>query len=418
MLVFVPWSSMTSLLSSFLIEPVFRQARRFSSATPKPSPQGTERSAEATLSHVNDSGQNGCAQSTEQQQNERAITDAQSSTTRRFGEAAFHRFVPPLSSEPPPTSPPLNEFHASELSTATNDDDMAIPPHANSLNGMRAGRTSTPRDIPHAAMSLREESPSTTSSLPADDGMRLLRHKIHSIRELHASQEEKARRMHDLMTEEWQASQAILRPQSPASMISQERTFRPSSPPSTITTPTSPSSTLSLPIDPQNPYNIQPEDLQPSYRPRNESDSPQDDSHDGSPLDPPEPILGCKHYKRNVKIQCHGCKEWHPCRHCHDASVSSHHLNRRATENMLCMLCWAPQPASQCCRECGERAAWYYCDICKLWDDAASKRIYHCAECGICRRGEGLGKDFIHCKVFTAPCHLCNDIARSADLKK
>ena len=37
---------------------------------------------------------------------------------------------------------------------------------------------------------------------------------------------------------------------------------------------------------------------------------------------------------------------------------------------------------------------------CKLWDDDPHKSIYHCNDCGICRIGKGLGKDFFHCKVF------------------
>ena len=74
-------------------------------------------------------------------------------------------------------------------------------------------------------------------------------------------------------------------------------------------------------------------------------------------------------------------------------------LNRRETKNMLCMLCGCAQPASEECALCSERGAWYYCDVCKLWDDDPEKSIYHCNDCGICRVGKGLGKDFFHCKV-------------------
>jgi hypothetical protein len=138
--------------------------------------------------------------------------------------------------------------------------------------------------------------------------------------------------------------------------------------------------------------------LLPSYRP-NPPPSPSEESPKDEPTTPPELEFGCEHYKRNVKVQCYDCKTWHPCRHCHDAAQTTHALNRQATENMLCMACKTPQPAAQDCKECGMRAAWYYCDICKLWDDDAVKRIYHCVDCGICRRGEGIGKDFTHCKV-------------------
>lgn len=243
------------------------------------------------------------------------------------------------------------------------------------------------------------------------------------IRSLQAPQDEKARLVHNLMTERWLAAQVegqgALRPQSPASNVEQDShrpAFVASSPLSNMTLPTSPSSIASLPTamatamlapfpDPNNPFNVHPEDLQPNYRPLPDSQEVQEVALEGSHTEEElaalmEPVLGCKHYKRNVKIQCFDCKEWHACRHCHDAvNAQTHLLNRRKTENMLCMLCWTPQPAGQYCRDCGQHAAWYYCDICKLWDDDASKRIYHCEDCGICRRGEGLGKDFVHCKV-------------------
>lgn len=74
-------------------------------------------------------------------------------------------------------------------------------------------------------------------------------------------------------------------------------------------------------------------------------------------------------------------------------------LNRRETKNMLCMLCGCAQAASEECALCSVRGAWYYCDVCKLWDDDPQKSIYHCNDCGICRVGQGLGKDFFHCKA-------------------
>jgi hypothetical protein len=70
------------------------------------------------------------------------------------------------------------------------------------------------------------------------------------------------------------------------------------------------------------------------------------------------------------------------------------------------MLCLTLQPAAQDCNNCGERVARYYCDKCKLWDDDPKKAIYHCDDCGICRQGNGLGKDFFHCKK----CNICLNI--------
>jgi hypothetical protein len=79
---------------------------------------------------------------------------------------------------------------------------------------------------------------------------------------------------------------------------------------------------------------------------------------------------------------------------------------------MLCMLCGCPQRASDVCVKCGETAARYYCNICKLWDDKPTKSIYHCADCGICRRGRGIGKDVFHCKVNYPPLHYYDVAAK------
>lgn len=248
-------------------------------------------------------------------------------------------------------------------------------------------------------------------SLPADDGMGWLRKKIHAIRDLDLNNNEKAHMIHELMTENYNSSRILpqLSPSLLAPMLSspglndpassRAREMRQLSDP----TPTSPTFTASIPQ-----YEIQlsltPGDLQPTYVPKVEPESPAaetvdaaDDDADTEEYD--EAILGCQHYHRNVKLQCHTCKKWYTCRFCHDA-VEDHPLIRRDTENMLCMLCGHAQPAAQNCRQCEEQTAQYYCDICKLWDNDSKKSIYHCYDCGICRIGQGLGKDFFHCKVI------------------
>ncbi|KAK9427762.1 hypothetical protein V1505DRAFT_253550 [Lipomyces doorenjongii] len=116
-------------------------------------------------------------------------------------------------------------------------------------------------------------------------------------------------------------------------------------------------------------------------------------------------IRGCAHYQRGVKLQCSVCDQWHPCRFCHD-DVEDHQLIRSETKNMLCTYCFLPQSAAQDCRGCGRRVAKYFCEKCKLWDDDPDKSIYHCNDCGICRIGEGLGKDFFHCKT----CNVCMSV--------
>ncbi|KAF2210421.1 hypothetical protein CERZMDRAFT_15489, partial [Cercospora zeae-maydis SCOH1-5] len=168
-----------------------------------------------------------------------------------------------------------------------------------------------------------------------------------------------------------------------------------------------------LPIDPNNPYNLRPGDLDLVYTPLPKAPRDIEGDDDEAVVDDDEPELGCMHYKRNVKVQCFDCQRWFPCRHCHDQSKDlpfPHALNRHKTQNMLCMLCQTPQPAAHECANCGNYAAWYFCPKCKLWDNDTNKRIYHCDDCGICRVGEGLGKDFVHCKR----CNVCISISTSA----
>ncbi|KAJ3035622.1 hypothetical protein HDV00_003608 [Rhizophlyctis rosea] len=119
-------------------------------------------------------------------------------------------------------------------------------------------------------------------------------------------------------------------------------------------------------------------------------------------------ILGCKHYQRAAKLQAHCCGKWDTCRFCHD-EVSDHNIIRNMITTMMCMYCGTVQPASQDCTNdsCRKRVARYYCKECKLWDSDPRKNIYHCADCGICRIGKGLGVDYFHCKK----CNVCMAIS-------
>lgn len=243
--------------------------------------------------------------------------------------------------------------------------------------------------------------------LPEDDGMGALRRRIHAIRDLGRTNTEQARMIHDLMTEKYNSSQAFsgshLSPiSSPApSFRTPERLHTPNrwsgqsfGQPSVSSASTATSELQDV------SYNLTAEDLKPTFHPRFETELRVEDAEGADAEEFEGPFLGCSHYKRNVKLQCFDCKKWYTCRFCHD-EVETHHLNRPKTENMLCMLCSHAQPAAQYCQRCGETAAQYYCATCKLWDNDASKSIYHCNDCGICRIGKGIGKDFFHCKVNT-----------------
>ncbi|KAJ6029019.1 hypothetical protein N7444_012006 [Penicillium canescens] len=241
------------------------------------------------------------------------------------------------------------------------------------------------------------------SSLPADDGMGVLRSKIIAVRNLELTNVQKARKVHDLMTESYNSSREPLK-------ISSTRLLSPPSSPAGSRLPTSPktmSRSDTSELDQANPdsiaryessFNLKPEDLQPTFVPKTEPEPHEcemgDEDSDTEEL--AEDTLGCVHYHRNVKLECHTCKKWYTCRFCHD-EVEDHALIRRDTQHMLCMLCGHPQPAAQDCRKCGKQTAQYYCEICKLWDNDSKKSIYHCNDCGICRIGQGLGKDFFHC---------------------
>ena len=238
-------------------------------------------------------------------------------------------------------------------------------------------------------------------SLPADDGNSYMRKKILAIQGSSISSNEKAMLIHQIMTENYTLSQTNLlatrhlRALSPSSLVSQESIDDPM----LITPPTS-----SHVTDQANPFHLSPGDLKTTYYSKPENFSETGGLINSGSLDSldEQPALGCQHYKRNVKLQCSTCEKWYTCRFCHD-EAEDHSLNRRATKNMLCMLCGHAQAASGECQRCGEPSARYYCDVCKLWDDDPQKSIYHCDDCGICRVGQGLGKDFFHCVVWICP---------------
>lgn len=239
--------------------------------------------------------------------------------------------------------------------------------------------------------------------LPEDDGMGLLRKKIGAIWGGSGTSQEKAQLIHQLMMERYRV--AKLQADNEADLPTQNATAdgKLVTASMLIGTKTQPGEPTSRSAIEQQAlyYNLAQEDLLPCYAPLDPAEMEAEETGD----EPEQPQLGCKHYKRNVKMQCNTCKRWYTCRLCHD-EVEDHSLPRRETKNMLCMFCNTPQAASQTCRMCGYHAACYYCSVCKLWNNDPEKAIYHCDDCGICRLGQGLGKDFFHCKT----CVVCMSI--------
>jgi uncharacterized CHY-type Zn-finger protein len=233
--------------------------------------------------------------------------------------------------------------------------------------------------------------------------MRELRKRIHAINEEDAPSSEKARRMHEVLLEGYRASQ-IAGHRIPSFPLDQEvlgHAWEPSTSPGPLESLKSWYNHATDPSSTAEKFLLSDRDIAPTFapiRPRKGSDTELQGQGSATPPESQAP-LGCQHYERNVKLQCFTCKKWYTCRFCHDA-VEDHGLIRRETRNMLCMLCGTPQRASDMCINCGEISAHYFCNICKLWENRKSKPIYHCNDCGICRRGLGLGKDFFHCKVI------------------
>lgn len=341
---------MSSLVSDFIINPVLRQARRFSEISR--STFGVEEDGATARPGI-----------------EAAVPEDPSVETAIDMET---------SSTDLPTTP--------DRDTTFDEANISSPETAHS---------------PHDHLGFPVTPPKRTGPIPEDDGMGYLRARIHSINNQDICQDEKAQRIHAILTERYRAFKVITNPQTVAP-VDAELILPSASGPGR---PGSPSGLDSLKFWRAQEdtvitqlFSLTSSDISPTFAPiRQPKSSP---SKDSIPLILPAttPPLGCQHYERNVKLQCSTCSKWYTCRFCHDA-MEDHCLIRAETKNMLCMLCATPQRAGEVCIRCGETTASYYCDICKLWENRQSKPIYHCNDCGICRRGLGLGKDFFHCKV-------------------
>ena len=108
------------------------------------------------------------------------------------------------------------------------------------------------------------------------------------------------------------------------------------------------------------------------------------------------PDIICNHYQRHCSIVATCCQKEFGCRRCHDEQCD-HEIDRRATQEIRCQKCQTRQPVSNKCVSCQQVFGDYYCEICRLWSCNPDIPMYHCAQCGICRQGKGLGIDFFHC---------------------
>ncbi|GAB0145095.1 hypothetical protein EsHS_00005538 [Epichloe bromicola] len=361
---------MSSLVSDFIINPVLRQARRFSEISPTTlTGEDDERTTPVNMEAVS---QSGIAQDT-------VIEEAEPSTSDP------DQIMRPEIPRSRPVSTSTQETRVEQVTDS--------PPVVDD----------TRHD--HLGFPL---SPKRGRAIPEDDGMHKLRKRIQAINAQSVSSEEKARQMHELLLEGYRSSHFIDAHSVQTPLVDEEGMPGLAWEPSTSPGPLESLKSWYNQSAVAEKYMLSESDIAPTFapiRPRKESDEDlQSQSNTSTPPEMQAP-LGCQHYERNVKLQCFTCKKWYTCRFCHDAK-EDHSLIRRETRNMLCMLCRTPQKASDMCISCGEISAHYYCNICKLWENRKSKPIYHCNDCGICRRGLGLGKDFFHCKVSSLILHL------------
>ena len=410
---------MSQYLSSFIIDPVVRQARRFSrpsfGARSASENGGALATASTTTNNVRTNiGLNTIDQHQAFGSNSEVVEDDEHNGSQSF-HGHHHRLVEVENLEPTirarqyivqPAAAPLSHSHSVILPAPTQDSMYS----QSSTSAMDTSDLITREATSSASTDESGEfleashmvSRSKGNTLPEDDGMSQMRRRILAIQRADSSNEIKARLIYGLMTEKHNASQRDIRirAHSPASLQSSERPLTPASPkswdsiPPTISPPTSSSSA----DDSANPFYLTPEDLKPTFWAKPSTAGKDSEAEKGIPKPGEDRPYGCSHYKRNIKLQCSACNKWYTCRFCHD-EVEDHMLNRRETRMMLCMFCGGAQPAHDVCIFCLQVTAWYYCDVCKLWDDDPEKDIYHCDDCGICRIGKGLGKDFFHCMV-------------------
>lgn len=416
---------MSSLVSEFLINPVLRQARHFSRSqapvnihdsndplAPRPFPGINN---EAGVVATEDVIEGDTAMNLPDTREHGGIDDIAQSSSNLSGE--LHNRP---QEEVDRNQTDLLEHPHTESNMTRDDSNVSGNPSSTvpEMQGNSIRRTSgnTTLNALNLQMSSADGSSQDSSQnptaasiglvtgsnmLPADDGMGPLRERIKYIQAMDAPTERKALLMHQLLTKGYTEAHEVFHSKNfvpttaTEKMISQERPATPGSLSSFIWQMNG--ALDPIPATESHTFHLSPDDLKRTYVPL---DIPEveDGSEESENTDDFIPQLGCKHYERNVKLQCSTCDRWYTCRLCHD-EVEDHVLIRPETKNMLCMICGCAQRAGEICVGCGERTAWYYCGVCKLWDNDPNKSIYHCNDCGICRKGRGLGKDFFHCKV-------------------
>ncbi|KAI1136582.1 zf-CHY-domain-containing protein [Hypoxylon sp. FL0543] len=392
---------MASLVTDFFVNPVIRQARRLSRSSAKVS--ASEPVSPPEKARESKESQDDAISETEEESYLGDEVDG-SVASSPSSRSSVH---------PNPTSDPASEPNSLRRSNP-HDSDVGLREHDTPNLDSRDESTSIRSTNMVAGNLLSTGGLSPTGlgrrkSLPEDDGMGVLRKRIFAIQARGIPATEKAHLMHQLLQEGYVKSKKLgptERPLTPSSPTTSEQR-RSQGPLESFKF----WQTLLDETEPREEFDLTPEDLQPTFAPpREPSEDTGEDLEEHE--DPDYRPLGCEHYRRNVKLQCSTCNRWYTCRFCHDM-IEDHNLIRKDTRNMLCMFCGTAQRAGDVCVSCGASAARYYCNICKLWNDDPDKPVYHCNDCGICRIGRGIGKDFFHCKT----CCACIAIGQEKDHK-
>ncbi|KAI0485428.1 hypothetical protein F4859DRAFT_470924, partial [Xylaria cf. heliscus] len=400
---------MTSLVAELLVNPVLRQARRFSLSRPSLASDPPESDALRRIAHHPCPHPQQDDLISETEEDDSLHTDPEeSASSRRSSRSSVV------------TNPHLDANQVDRQCSRPDSTVNPTNPEPSAVDARVSGLPSDPSSAYPPSMSTHEppEPPGTPSSpsmrnhspLPEDDGMGLLRKRIFAIQAREIGHSEKAHLMHQLLQEGYTKSQTHVQPERPLSPSS------PRYPEKRVSQSHGPLESLKFwqnvsgEAEKAEEFALTDKDLEPTFVPRKQPAESTTDTADIEPND--EKLLGCAHYRRNVKLQCSTCDRWYTCRFCHD-NVEDHILIRKETRNMLCMFCGTAQRASQTCVSCEAPAARYYCGICKLWNDDPDKPCYHCSDCGICRIGHGIGKDFYHCKK----CCACISISTQSDHK-
>ncbi|KAM0298878.1 hypothetical protein ACHAPM_008310 [Fusarium culmorum] len=255
---------MSSLVSDFLINPVLRQARRFS-----------EISRSTFIGNGGDSTEH---------------ADAVSDSSHADSPVSSPLSTPLPDPAPMPIvdSPLTRPLSVSTLETRVEEEPEPVP---------IMSQDSPPRD--HIGIAL---SPLSSRRIPEDDGMRELRSRIHAINSRDIPPSEKARLIHDVLLEGYTSSKAV--PLVKKILENGGNLDQPLS-----QSPSSPASRPSMFWQNQpeeETFTLTEEDKTPTFVPvklpkRHGSETPVEPC---DVIQETEQPLGCQHYERNVKLQC------------------------------------------------------------------------------------------------------------------